>query len=225
MVPGGDFRMIKFVRRGENSLIEYTVEEFEEATGLKYLSALEFENGTVLERIKTQCSRAARNGMISKESRWLGTLHADKVRNRVLADVSIRWIDETIGYGLFAESDMLKGDFIGEYTGVVRRCNLLFDNTNDYCFAYPTSVLTFKKHVIDSSEKGNQLRYANHSDTPNCEARGILVDGVLHIILQAIQDIPTSSEIRFEYSAIHWLSENTHQHFFYRTLLSKFLRW
>ena len=197
---------IKFAPRGVDTIRQYTIEEFQSVTGNQYLPELEFQNESVQERIRMQCLRAQRIGMVGKNSLWLGALHADHIRNHFIADISIRWIDERIGYGLFAESGLGTGDFIGEYTGVVRKCNPIFGHVNEYCFAYPTSALNFRKHVIDAQNKGNELRYANHDDAPNCESMGILVDDLFHIIVRAIRDIPASAQITYDYSGFHWLS-------------------
>ena len=199
--------LIKFAQCGENQIAEFTPEEFETLTGRTYLPSLEFQSEAILERIKMQCARAIRIGVIGSDSRWLGALHASEIRNQVVADVSIRWIDENIGYGLFAESSLEPGDFIGEYTGVVRSCNPFFGNVNAYCFGYPTSALTFRKHVIDAYQKGNELRFANHSEDPNSESMGIYVDGIMHVIVRAIKPISVLEEIRYKYSGFHWLSK------------------
>ena len=199
--------LIKFARKGESEIKEYTVQEFQTATGHIYLPALEFESETIHERIKAQCAHALKVGSVGTESRWLGALHTRELKSHSVADVSIRWIDETFGYGLFAEKDLAAGDFIGEYTGVVRKCPLIFATLNPYCFAYPTSALTFKKHMIDAGQKGNEMRYANHSDLPNAESMGVLFEEILHIIIRAIQDIPAHSQITYDYSGFYWLSK------------------
>jgi SET domain-containing protein len=199
--------VIKFARRGEKEIKHYTIEAFQQATGLIYLPTLEFENERVRELIHKQCARAIQKNAIGSTSRWLSVLHSEQLRNNFVADVSIRWIDETFGYGLFAEQNLSAGDYIGEYAGVVRRCNFFIANSNDYCFSYPTSALYFRKHMIDSRERGNELRYANHSNSPNSESMGVVRDDILHIILRAIKDIPASTEITYDYSGFHWLSK------------------
>jgi SET domain-containing protein len=150
----------------------------------------------------------------------LGILHAEELKNHTIADVSIQWVDGTIGYGLFAEKDLSAGDFIGEYAGVVRKINMIYGTINmiygtinEYCFAYPTAALSFRKHIIDARHKGNEIRYANHSDTPNCESMGVVFGEILHIILRAIQDIPANEEITYDYSGYYWLTKRKWFHF------------
>ena len=195
-----DGHFIKFARRGDPEIKIYSVEEFMTATQLVYLSQLKFQDEAVFERIRMQCSRALEIGTIGTDSRWLGALHAKQIESHSIADVSIRWIDETIGYGLFAEKDIAAWEYIGEYTGLVRRLNPIFGNINEYCFGYPTSALSFRKHVIDALNHGNEIRYINHSPSPNAESMGVLFDNILHIIVRAIKDIPASTEIVYDYS-------------------------
>jgi hypothetical protein len=194
-------RLIKFVRRGENEIKFYTVEEFMAVTGLIYLSELEFQDEEVRERIQMQCFHALEIGTIGKDSRWLGALHAREIESHTIADVSIRWIDETIGYGLFAEKDIAAWEYIGEYTGLVRRLNLIFGNINEYCFGYPTSAMSFRKHVIDALHHGNEIRYINHNrESPNSESMAVLFDNIIHVIVRATKNIPASTEIVYDYT-------------------------
>ena len=193
-------RIIKYAAKGQEHYSELNVQEFRTATGVQYAPELQFENKKVLKSVSEQCSRAIETGTIAARSQWLGALHADQIRNHVVADSSIRWIDEKIGYGLFAEKEIQLGEFIGEYTGMVRRRRLLFATVNEYCFDYAPFVLSFKKHMIDARDWGNELSFANHSETPNSETMGVLCDGLMHIIIRAIQVIPPSTEITYDYT-------------------------
>jgi hypothetical protein len=197
---------IKFALRGEREPKEYSVQEFTAATGVVYLPELEFQDRKTYEAVRRKCANALQKGVVGEQSRWLGTLHAEEIRDHVVADVSIRWIDETFGYGLFAETDIQVGEYIGEYTGVVRRCNLLVDKINEYCFSYPTSAMSFKKYIIDARDKGNELRFANHSDQNNCESMGVWYGDILHIILRAIREIPAGNQLTYDYSVFYWFS-------------------
>ena len=199
--------LIKLALRGQNEIKEYTVEEFQAATGVIYLPALEFQDQETFEAVRKKCARAIKKKSVGAQSRWLGTLHAQDIRDHSVADVSIRWIDETFGYGLFAEQNIPAGQYIGEYTGLVRKCNLIIDKINEYCFAYPTNAMSFQKHIIDAHDKGNEMRYANHSDQNNCESMGVLCDQLLHIIIRSIREIPAGSQLTYDYSGFYWLSK------------------
>lgn len=201
-----DAHFIKFAVRGENHVKLLSEEEFRTATEKTYLSGLEFEDQKILERVRKQCADGLETGFVGEESKWLGALYAEQLASHYIADVSIRWVDETIGYGLFAEKEIFVGDFIGEYTGVVRKRNLIFKNFNEYCFAYPGSIFNLRKHMIDAQTKGNELRYANHGESPNAESMGVVFDNIFHIILRAITDIPASAEITYNYWGSFWFN-------------------
>ena len=202
--------LIKFAPRGQQEIKNYTVEEFHAATGVTYLPALEFETENTFEAVRKKCARALKKGSVPDQSKWLGTLHMEELHKHSVADVSIRWINETFGYGLFAEQDIPTGQFIGEYTGIVRKCNLIFDRINEYCFAYPTNAMSFQKHIIDARDQGNETRYANHSDQNNCESMGVWSDGILHIIIRTIREIPAGTQVTYDYSGFYWLRKPRH---------------
>lgn len=198
--------LIKFLSKGEDSLQKINIDTFEQITGVKYLFHLKFKDEKTQQIIQAQTLEALNQGAIDEERLWLGAFHGKQIRDHHVADVSIRWIDDEIGYGLFAEEDIKAWEFIGEYTGTVRRRNLIFRNVNDYCFAYPTSSLFWKKYTIDALHTGNEMRFANHSDQANAESTSILHNGILHVILRSTQDIPKDTQITYDYTDIYWQS-------------------
>jgi SET domain-containing protein len=185
---------------------ELTIDQFTQETGVEYLPELKFQNEKIFQTIKDQCSYASKNEYIDSKRKWFGALYADQIRSHYVANVSIRWIDKTLEYGLFADEDFEPGDFIGEYTGVVKRHYPIIGKMSDYCFLYPTSRYFFGKHLIDAQTSGNEIRYANHSDDPNCEATGIFVDEMFHMILRSIAGIPAGAQITYDYGARYWKS-------------------
>lgn len=195
---------IKLVLRGESAIREYAPDDFAHAAGHTYIPELVFISEKTFQHVRNECKSLLRKDAITVEMKWLGALYAEQIRSHSMANVSIRWIDERLGYGLFAEQSIESGEYIGEYAGLVRRRSLLFRNYNDYCFSYPTSEVYFRKHVIDARDQGNELRYANHSKKPNCEARCVLLDDILHILVRAIMDIPTNAQITYDYSDDYW---------------------
>lgn len=104
-------------------------------------------------------------------------------RGHICDSVSIRHIGVhgesgiDIGYGMFAEEDISKGTFIGEYVGVV----LQSSTTSSSCYAlnYPCRE---GGYVIDSKETGNIMRMVNHSDNHNSIFQNIYHDNLVHVI-------------------------------------------
>jgi len=198
-----DSGTIRFAGPGEKEKKEYSIKDFERFANFTYLPGLEFQDEKTFRRIRKQCSHVLRKELIDGERKWLGAFHAAKIKSHYVANLSIRWIDETLGYGLFAEESIKASEYIGEYTGVVRR-RRYFSNKNDYSFLYPTSFFYLRKHIIDGKDQGNEIRYANHSDDPNCEAISVVCDDLFHIILRAVTDIPAHTQITYDYSRRFW---------------------
>jgi hypothetical protein len=196
--------LIKFAHKSDSKINECSADEFSRSMGIEYLTRLKFQNDKILRRITKHCMRASDKDYIHSKRKWLGALYTEQIRSATMADVSIRWIDDTLEYGLFAEKDITAWEFIGEYTGVVRRHYPIFSEINDYCFLYPTSRYFFGKYFIDGEKCGNEIRYANHSDRPNSESTGIFSDGMFHMILRAIKDIPAGAQITYDYGDRYW---------------------
>jgi hypothetical protein len=206
IVQTKNLHVIKFAGQGQKEITEYGTEEFERVAGHIVLPGLEFENEKTFREIQKKCMQASRDGLIDQDRKWLGALYVEQVRSHYMANVSIRWIDEILKHGLFAEEEIHTQDFIGEYAGVVKRRKRFDWKKNDYRFVYPTSFLYFAKHVIDGNDKGNEIRYANHSDDPNCEALSVFCDDLFHIILRAVRDISAHSQITYNYRDGYWKS-------------------
>lgn len=184
--------------------IDLTKARFEELFQIRYLSHLEFENWETEQWIKKRCARAYKRDAIGQLALWLGHLHAKEIEEASLPELSIRWIHDEIGYGLFTSRPFKPWEFIGEYTGVVRRRKRLQSNVNDFCFMYPKEWFSFRSYTIDGNKQGNYVRFINHSDTPNCESVAVFHDGIFHIILRTIKEIAEGEELTYDYGDIYW---------------------
>ena len=78
------------------------------------------------------------------------------------------------------------------------------NNTNAYCFSYPSAPYVWIKYTIDAQDHGNEIRFLNHSETPNCEAIGVCVDGLLHIIVRTTRLIYKEEELCYHYGEQYW---------------------
>jgi SET domain-containing protein len=124
--------------------------------------------------------------------------------------LTIRRIDDIMGYGLFAARLFAPGDLIGEYTGIVRparRGRPLPGGgySTDYAWGFP-KVRDFGRSLeIDAREAGGPLRFANHSGEVNAEPDHLAIEGRWRVIFIARRNIETGEEITVDYGQAYWV--------------------
>jgi SET domain-containing protein len=101
------------------------------------------------------------------------------------------------GWGLFARTDLAKGERVVEYIGEKvtkaeseRRTNAQWARGRVYTFELN------QRYDLDGSPVWNKARYANHSCDPTCETE--IIRG--RIWLVAIEDLVKGDEITYDYN-------------------------
>lgn len=163
----------------------YSPQRFSELTkrhGLQvqYLSELIFSDEEILQRFAPS------------------EAHGPQLEPDFQPPVYIEFIDDEIGWGLYALCDIEKGGVIGEYTGVVG----LVGSGNPYTMFYSPR---HEDLIIDATFFGNETRYINHSEDYNCEfgfTRSS--DGLDHRLFVATRDIPKGHQILTDYGPKYW---------------------
>jgi [histone H3]-lysine27 N-trimethyltransferase EZH2 len=119
------------------------------------------------------------------------------------------------GYGAFSIEPINRGALIGEYVGELISHNESDRNETERRGHYynKTNRSFFftmdKRLVIDATWKGNDTRYINHSDTPNCNARRVFAQGSYHIGYYARTNIDPGTELFVDYGALMRINDQT----------------
>ncbi|MBB64860.1 MAG: hypothetical protein CMO81_07320 [Waddliaceae bacterium] len=176
-----------------------SVDEFEKESGVFYLPFSRYRSIKSYHRIVRQCKRLVNLDAVERESLWLGTYHAKELNSAWVQPMHIRWVSEELGYGAFASRPIRSGAFIGEYVGLVKWYAPFDLNSNAYCFRCPSAPYYWIRYTIDAQNYGNEIRYIKHSNTPNCESRGVCLNDFFHVCLFAMRDIPAGEQLCYDY--------------------------
>lgn len=196
--------MIQVVHKGATESSLYSLEEFEKVMQVKYLPILAFESEKVRRKVERKCANAAEDRLYKRQQKWLGIYYEKEIREGFFPRVTIRWIDSVIGYGLFAEQKFAPGDFIGEYTGVLRYQKPFSVNPSDYKYYYSIVEGKRSRYYIDAVEQGNHCRFINHSFQGNLQPITIFSCGIMHIILVAKTAISIGDQLTYDYGEEYW---------------------
>jgi SET domain-containing protein len=180
------------------SLKNMSLEELQERLQFHFLAHNAFES-------KEEVLAKGLASQPSEEAVALGKQFIDRIKAAYIPDVSIRWVDENVGYGLFAEEIIETGSYVGEYTGQVRENDIrrYLEPLNNYCYEYPVVDSLGRSFVIDAIQ-GNLTRFINHSFTPNLRPVHVYYDGFYHLIFLAIQKIELGTQLLFNYGQNYW---------------------
>ena len=124
----------------------------------------------------------------------------------------IKYINKSKGFGLFANDNISKGDFICEYIGeiiskeeaekkiymnhILKKPNYILQIRE--CYSNNFSLNTF----IDSEKYGNCARFINHSCQPNLTYEFVRIEHFIpHCAFYANKDIKKGEELTFCYSS------------------------
>jgi hypothetical protein len=197
-------RRIKVGQLNSPTVDLLTVKEFEQWTGVRYTPFLEVPDLKTLRFACRCCWRGIRKKHFDTERRWLARWHGEEMATAQVNAGVVKWIEEPLGYGLFAEHDMSAFTFVGAYTGCLTRRDFFRLRSNDYCFRYPTGVVTMRPLIIDAEAMGNELRYANHSDKPNMDGIGVLHGPMVQVIFRTNRVVRQGEQLTYDYGVDYW---------------------
>lgn len=109
------------------------------------------------------------------------------------------WIDDVIGYGVFAVKDFEKGSFLLEYSGEHITQSEGEKRMTTYSEAAGSYLFFFKDICIDATFDNRLGKYVNDSPYGNCVMRSVQIEGQLHLCLFALTNLSSGIELRYSY--------------------------
>lgn len=164
---------------------------------------LEFEKDSDRITIIQKTNKLQKQGRLSCDQIWRGVYFKKEILFPQSSDTEVRFVNEKIGWGVFARRPFSMNEFIAEYTGVVRK-RRWSDCKNSYCFEYRIALDIATPFVIDAERQGGVARFINHSQEGNLEPHLATVEGLTHIILVASRGIQKGEQLSYDYGSDYW---------------------
>jgi len=146
-----------------------------------------------------------------EEFEKLSSAYSQDIEQCRIAPVYIQKIDQEIGYGVFAAEDMEQNDFVGEYTGMVQVAREESGREmedggyeSDFSWYYLDAIEGGPVLEINGLVAGNEMRFVNHSATPNVDVEHMLHRGLWVIFFKAARDIKRGEQILISYGEGYW---------------------
>ena len=195
----------KYVAPGTFSTPEARRQLFEEL-GVTYISEPQFTKHPSLAQIRPEDYSGYKGN--KQEHQKLTEQYGSQIAQQYMAPVSIQYISEEVGYGLYANEDIKAGDFIGEYAGRVVQGGVK-DTT--WSWSYPinanaNSTLAGNVYSMDSKKYGNELRFVNDDEGHNLVVKFVFQGSCWHIIYVAKKDIAKGEQLLISYGDSYWKS-------------------
>lgn len=175
---------------------EEEIKRFFSSLGLKYCSHTIFDDKD--ENVTSNKKINKNNKKINKKyAKFL--CYENKKSN--LPKLYIKFISDDLGFGLFADQNFKKGDYVGEF------CGTITSNPDPSSENYNYSYIDDTDIVIAPRKIGNELQFANHSKKANVDWKHIVgLDNKEHVIFVAVNEIKKGEQILIDYGDDYWNS-------------------
>jgi SET domain-containing protein len=179
------------------------VNNWEKISDAKFSNQLEFEKVSIREKIRKKIEKLYKKGELTRQQLWFGAFFKKEIESFFLPDIEIRFINKTLGFGVFAARDFKKMEFIAQYTGVVRKSRKS-DRTNAYCFEYTLANGVKTPYTVDAQDQGGIGRLINHSETPNLQSSLATIDFLNYIVLITSRPVRKGEQFCYDYGPDYW---------------------
>jgi len=137
--------------------------------------------------------------------------YGDLIRSGYRPLLEVRDAGPGIGLGLFALEPLAVDDLVGEYTGVLQASadappdeKVDGHYLSDYAWNYPDELPDGSEFEVNALKEGNELRFANHSRTPNMVVDHTLVDGIFVTFFRVIRTVTNGEQLTVDYGEEYW---------------------
>jgi hypothetical protein len=172
------------------------IKRFFLSLGLKYCPHIIFDDKD--ENIANNKKINEKNKKINKKYAKFLSYENKKTK---LPKLYIKFISDDLGFGLFADQNFKKDDYVGEF------CGTITSNPDPSSDNYNYSYLDDTDIVIAPRKIGNELQFANHSKNANVDWKHIVgIDNKEHVIFVAVNAIKKGEQILIDYGDDYWKS-------------------
>lgn len=180
-----------------------SLESFQSFFGVKYTPRLIVETPNLEMKIQEQIQNLYKKSELTVQQLWFGKYFKNEILSGFIPDVVIRYIDNQLGWGVFANRNFQKMDYIALYSGILRKSRRS-DKTNAYCFEYTLTNGMKTPYTIDAEETGGVARFLNHSLKPNLQSSLATLDFMNYILLIANRPIQKGEQLCYDYGEDYW---------------------
>jgi hypothetical protein len=197
-------RRISVLIKDSQKLCSLTAQQFADKFSVSYSPYPRFASYDLIRKAIANCPWILSRTFLGRENRSLADQYRWELYTSYRADISIRWINDQLGYGIFANRDLVEGAYVIEFTGDVRQLFRRKPDQNEYCFHYPTRFWTWNYFAIDALDIGNEARFINHSDNPNLQPYCICDRRLLRIVFFTKTAVKAEQQLTYDYGQDFW---------------------
>ena len=169
-----------------------------------YLKNPVFLNHVEMYQILSMHYKAKQKDLIPTENAWMGIYFDREIQYGSHPPVSIGFVDNEVGIGVFAGQKIAVCSYVGEYTGEVFEKKSQIIKSLKYYIPYTFCNTNQKNYIISAQRKGNFTRYINHSFEPNLSLQTVYWRGIPRMVFIAIKEIPEGAQLTFDYGTFFW---------------------